>query len=390
MKKLNIALLNDSFPPILDGVSMCVYNYAKAMHQKYGKVIVATPQYPNAKDDYPFKVIRYPSIDAGEKIGYRIGNPLSAKTMIRIAKEKPDILHSHCPFTASMLARFTRQYTKRPIVFTYHTKFNIDIEKRVGLSGIQNASLKLILNNINASDEVWVVSKGAGDNLRELGYEGKYKLMENGTDFEKKRVPDEIVEKLRAHHSIGDDELVFLFVGRMQWYKNVGFTIDALSEIKKQGYKFKMIFVGEGQDRIEIEQYSRSKGLADSAIFTGAIHDREILREYFCLADLFLFPSTYDTNGLVVREASACDLASIVIRDSCAAESIIDPMSGILIENSLESYINALKDAFQNKERLKTMGRIAGERIYLSWDDAVKRAAERYHYIIEAHRLNNL
>lgn len=68
-------------------------------------------------------------------------------------------------------------------------------------------------------------------------------------------------------------------------------------------------------------------------IFTGAIYDREELRVYYTAGDLFIFPSLYDTNGIVVREAAACGVASVMIKGSCAAEGITHMRTGILTED---------------------------------------------------------
>jgi len=68
-------------------------------------------------------------------------------------------------------------------------------------------------------------------------------------------------------------------------------------------------------------------------IFTGAIYDREELRVYYTAGDLFIFPSLYDTNGIVVREAAACGVASVLIKGSCAAEGITHMRTGILTED---------------------------------------------------------
>ena len=68
---LNVCLMNDSFPPIIDGVSNAVYNYARIIQESYGKAVVVTPQHPEAEDDYPFQVLRYPSIKASKLHDYR-------------------------------------------------------------------------------------------------------------------------------------------------------------------------------------------------------------------------------------------------------------------------------------------------------------------------------
>jgi glycosyltransferase involved in cell wall biosynthesis len=386
MKKLNVGIFNDSFPPIIGGVTNTTVNYAKSIHKIYGNAIVATPWYPKAKDHYAFKVIRYSSTNVSKKIGYRMGNPFNPLLIRKIVKENLDIIHVHSPFTSALLARVVRQYTDIPIVFTYHTKFDLDIEKRVALNPIRNVSIKFLLNNINACDEVWVVSEGAGENLKSLGYEGEYRLMENGTDFVKGRALQGEVNKINDKHNFSEDETVFLFVGRMMWYKNLKFVIDGLKQAHNQGAKFKMLFVGEGVDRQEIREYVEKVGLMEQCIFTGAIHDREELRAYFSRANLFLFPSTYDTNGIVVREAAACSCPSLIVKDSCAAEGIIHEFTGILIDETVEDLSNEIIKGISDHERLNRIGSNSADNLYLSWDDAVGKAFSRYHEIIDIHK----
>ncbi|GAB6108470.1 glycosyltransferase [Fusibacter bizertensis] len=390
MKKLNVGIFNDSFPPILDGVANAAVNYAKSIQKIYGKAVVATPWYPKVKDNYSFKVIRYSSTNVSKRVGYRMGNPFNPMLIRKLEKEALDIIHIHSPFTSALLARVLRRYSGAPIVFTYHTKFDLDIEKRVAFNPLRKVSIKFLMSNINACDEVWVVSEGAGENLKKLGYEGEYLIMENGTDFQKGRASEEMVASINKKHQLSDDETVFMFVGRMMWYKNLKFTIDGLNEAKKRGAKFKMIFVGEGVDRTEITDYIDSVGLNDDCIFTGAVYDREVLRGYFSRANLFLFPSTYDTNGIVVKEAAACGCPSLLIRNSCASEQIVHEDTGILIDETLDDIANEIVKACEDNTRLVKIGENASEKIYLSWDDAVGRAFKRYHEIINEHVLEKL
>ena len=58
---LNVCLMNDSFPPVIDGVATTILNYAEIINNGLGKATVVTPEYPGAKDDFPFPVVRYTS-----------------------------------------------------------------------------------------------------------------------------------------------------------------------------------------------------------------------------------------------------------------------------------------------------------------------------------------
>lgn len=125
----------------------------------------------------PTPVLRYASVNTTRLVGYRAGYPFSARAVSAIDDFHPDILHTHCPVASTLLARTAREGTGAPVVFTYHTKFDIDI--RTALKGelLQNQLITAMVRNIEACDEVWTVSRGAGENLRSLGFRGEYRVM---------------------------------------------------------------------------------------------------------------------------------------------------------------------------------------------------------------------
>ena len=380
--KLKVCLLNDSFPPVVDGVANAVVNYARCLTASEAGCVVATPDYPGAVDDYPFPVIRYPSIDTSRLVGYRAGNPFSLSVTNALSDMGFDIIHSHCPVASTILARVLRETVQKPIVFTYHTKFDIDIENAVRSQLMQETAVKLLVNNISACDEVWVVSRGAGENLRSLGYQGDYVVMPNGVDMPRGRAPESAAAELSEKWDLKTDAPVYLFLGRIMWYKGLRLILDALKLVKDAGHDFRMVFVGDGMDRPEVEDYARELGLYDRCRFTGAERDREVVRAWYTRADLFRFPSTFDTNGLVVREAAACSLGSVLIRGSCAAEDIIDGDTGILIDETPEALAQALLGPKTSRETCLRVGRNACQKIYLSWEDAVERAREQYRLVL--------
>lgn len=383
MEKLTVGLFNDSFPPTIDGVANVVVNYAKSIHNRLGFVVVATPHYPDVIDQYPFDVIRYPSVNISKRIGYRAGYPFSSKIVEMLMVKNIDIIHTHSPFTSAILARVVRHYTGVPIVITYHTKFDIDISRRVAFNPLRKVSLRFLMSNINSCDEVWAVSEGAGENLRALGYKGDYLIMENGVDYQKGKSSEDDMERLRAKLSLHPHTITFLYVGRMMWYKGIKITLDALKIAKGQGKDFKMVFVGDGLDAEAIKDYAKSLNLEHQCIFTGSIYDRDELKVYYSIADLFLFPSTFDTNGIVIREASACSCPSILIKGSAAAEGIEHDFTGILVEENKDSMAKEIIKACDDQERLKLIGKNANDKIYISWDDAVEKAYRRYEFILE-------
>ncbi len=403
---MKICLLNDSFPPVIDGVANVVMNYGNVLtNDLMSEVVVGTPKYPKAVyDGYPYKVIPYPSFDTTDFVkGYRTGNPLSIREIAQMAEFKPDIIHTHCPAASTVMARILRKETGAPIVFTYHTKFDVDIERAVGEGFLKNETIKAMVSNIEACDDVWVVSEGAGENLRALGYQGELRVMPNGVDFPKGRADERLINELNKTYDIPEGVPLFLFVGRIMKYKGLFLIADAVKELSEKSIDYRMVFVGGGADAKELQGRIRDYGIAldiygkdgslshsdasnamtGKVIFTGPEHDREKLRAWNSRADLFLFPSTYDTNGIVVREAAACGLASVLIKGSCAAEGITDKRNGYLIEENPESMAALLTSVYDKLPQLHETGQNAMDEIYISWDRSVRLAYDRYKELYE-------
>ena len=387
MEPLNVCLVNDSFPPAIDGVANAVVNYGRVITGHHGRATVVTPYYPQADDSvFPFPVVRYPSLDMTKLVGYRAGMPFDFDVLRQLETSGFDIIHSHCPITSTLLSRALRERIHVPVVFTYHTKFDIDIANAVRGKLLRDSAARILAQNIAACDEVWVVSNGAGENLRKLGYEGTYRVMPNGVDLPRGRVDDQLISRATEGFDLPAGIPVFLFVGRMMWYKGIRIILDALKQLSDSGAEFRMVFVGGGGDKDEIVAYSHSLGLDGKVLFSPPIRDRDLIRAWYCRADLFLFPSTFDTNGLVVREAAACGLASVLIAGSCAAEDVADGESGFLIEENADSMAAMLRRLMASPEVMARVGEGAQREIYVSWEEAVSRAYARYGEVIENYK----
>ena len=200
-KKHSICLVNDSFPPIIDGVANAVLNYAKNIEKYHGHALVMTPAMPGADDSkYEFPVVRFPSIDTRKMLGYVTGYPFSPEAAQAIKDEKTELLHTHCPITSTLLARSLAESYKLPLVLTWHTKYDIDIANAIKGKLLRAGALQALIANVNACDEIWTVSKGAGENLKSLGYEGDYLVMPNGVDLpHQKKSEDEVNALLEGY-----------------------------------------------------------------------------------------------------------------------------------------------------------------------------------------------
>lgn len=381
-KKLRIGIGSDAIPPTIDGISNCVDNYARLINKDHGYAIMLAPYNPNQKEyKYDYPVYTYKSWAFFVNEEYRIGWPFKECFRLDVRKMKLDLLHSHCPLASSYLFKLVIEEQKIPHILTYHTKYEYEINKRIPTKWAKDFAKNFILKNIERADEVWVTSEGSAASLREMGYTGPYVVMPNGVDMPRGKAPQADINSIVRRYRIDKSVPTLLFVGRTMWYKNIRMIFDALKRLKADGIKFQMLMVGHGKDEHAIRMYARKLGLKQEIIFTGEIFDRVDLRAFYSVADLFVFPSTFDTNGLVVREAAASKCPSVLIRGSCASEGIEEDFTAFMCDENADDLARVIKRAIGNPEKLREIGENAFSNIYISWEDAVERAYKRYEKI---------
>jgi 1,2-diacylglycerol 3-alpha-glucosyltransferase len=385
-KNLITGQFNDSFTPVMDGVTNVVKNYAYWLDKKYGESYVATPAYPGYIDREEFPVLRYYSIPLKKREPYRIGlELLDINFRTTIKNISFDIVHAHCPFTSGAIAQQIARKKNIPIVATFHSKFYDDFKQVLKIDAFAKLCTRIVIDFFNRMDQVWTVSKGAADTLREYGYKGHIEVVPNGTDFDIPENMESLVQKTEKKLGINSSDLVLLFVGQHIWQKNIKLLVDSLSYIKKQ-IPYKMFFVGDGYAKEELETYVQKLGLNDRVYFLGKILDRDYLRSLFARADLFLFPSVYDNAPIVVREAAAVGTPSLVIAKSNAAEGIVDNVNGFLSDNDSISYSKRIVEIINKRDELENIGKKAQATIYRRWESIVDEVYERYMGIIKSYK----
>ena len=385
-KLRNIGLFNDSFPPVMDGVAICVENYAHWMQQLVGGVSVITPE--NLDADYSYKkyeVLSYLSVAVPFRPPYVTGiSDLDPAFKAKLMRRQFRIVHAHCPFTSGWAAQSIAKKQRIPMVATFHSKSRDDFARVIQSDIILDAVIKGIVRFYESADEVWVPQESVKDVLYSYGYKGDIEVMQNGCDLVGDYAP-EFFDDARSKLGVAPGELVLLYVGQHIWEKNLRLTIETLSRIKD--LSFKMFFIGTGYAADEMKKLVEEKGLENKVRFVGRLTDRQKMKQYYAAADLFLFPSLYDTDGLVVREAAALHTPSIMLRDASASGMLKDGETGFLIGNSAEDFEAAIRSLDADRNSLKTVGLNASTSIVRSWKDIAEEAIDRYNALIDRVKL---
>ena len=210
-----IGLFNDCFPPIMDGVSVTVYNYAFWLNKKQKDVCVVTPQTPSAACDTDFPVYRYLSIPIPMRKPYRLGFPRIDWPFHKQIHRIPfELVHAHCPFSSGMLALGIARHNKIPMVATFHSKYRTDFERVIPSKSIVNHLIHHIISFSEQADEVWIPQPAVEDTLREYGYKGKVEVVDNGNDFSD--IPYTAQGKAESRRMLGIDPDIPVLHGRYE------------------------------------------------------------------------------------------------------------------------------------------------------------------------------
>ena len=378
-KDANIGLFNESFPPVMDGVAVCVENYARWMQEKVGGVSVITPRNPGVDySDKAYEVLDYLSVPVPFRHPYVTGiSEMDPAFLKQLLKRKFKIVHAHSPFVAGMTAARVARVQKIPLVATFHSKYRDDFS-RVMPAPMVDVVIKEIVRFYKKADAVWVPQESVKDVLYSYGYKGPVDVMPNGCDLAGD-YPQSFLREARAALGLEDGLFTMLFVGQHIWEKNLRLTIEALARIKDLPYR--MFFVGTGYAEGEMKELVSQLGIEDKVTFVGRVTDRELLKRYYAAADLFLFPSLYDTDGLVVREAAAFGTPSVMLKEASASGMLTDGETGFKIAGTLDDYEALLRALAADPDRVKAVGRGARS-IVRSWKDIADEALDRYNAIL--------
>ena len=374
-KKITIGIFVDSFFPLIDGVVMVVDNQARRL-AKYANVIVFCPKYPGKKHDdkvFNYKVVRCISAKI-PFIDYNLPAPkLDISFEKKVNNYKLDIVHIHSPFTLGKLGVAYAKKHNIPVVGTMHSQYKQDFERFIKSDKLVSFMMKEIIKVYDDCDRCFAVNQEVARIFHEeYGYKTLPDVMNNATEMKPVLNDKEAFEYINNLYNIAKDEKVFLFVGRINMLKNIFLIVDSLKIIKDiNPFKFKMLFVGSGQDEELLKSYIMENNLDKEIIMCGKVTDREELSYYYKRADLFLFPSIYDASSIVQIEAASQGTPGVFIKGAATASTIEDNVTGYLSNNNEKDYANKIIEVMNDTEKYSKVCKEVCSKIYITWDNAV-------------------
>ncbi len=381
-KKLNVIEACDVFLPDVDGVITCISNYSKHMANSQNVTVVAPKNKKNYVDNFPYKVLRCKSVFISA-LNQFYGFPnLDKEFKKQVDELNPDIIHIHSPFN---MAKYLIKVAKKknvPIVATFHSNMEMIIKDVSKSSLIARLITKSMGKIYNKCDEVFVCSPEVEKQARRYGYKGKITYLPFGSDLP---ICENVLENRALANqklSLDEDELVFIYVGRIMKLKRIDFIIKSLKVLKDKGKKFKFYVVGNGPVKKKLAKLIQKLDMQDCVFLMGYV-ERELFPLLLSRADLLLFPSIYDNFALVKIEACAYSTPGVFIKGSCAGYEITDGVNGFLSNDTVEDFALTIERAILDREKLKEIGLNARRDLYITWKDCSKAVEKRLIEIVE-------
>ena len=375
---MKVGLFIDTWYPMVDGVIKVVDNYARRL-TNYCDVVVFCPDTGQVEKALPYQVEQCSSLPFLTN-DYSV--PLSALDPVfdaRLIRSGIDLVHIHSPFTIGMAGLAYAKMNGLPVVATLHSQYRQDFEQNLHFKLSTSIAMDGIMRVFNACDECWAVNGGIKELYqRDYGLTAPCKVRLNATDHVPVSDPAAAAREVNARYGIPADATVFLFVGRINFIKNIDFTVRALARAKELGLSnFRMLFAGKGQDEEKLAALVQELGLTQEVVMCG-LTDKPMLEKLYSRASLFLFPSLYDANSLVQIEAACQGTPTVFLEGARTAATVTPGVNGYVSPATEEAYAHTLLDILADKDGYARVCAAAHRDLYLSWDDVVRDVYSDY------------
>jgi glycosyltransferase involved in cell wall biosynthesis len=353
---MRVGLFTNNYLPFRGGVTTSVETLRRGLEGLGHPTWVFAPAPATPFPDGP-AVVRYRGIPAPTYPGFSLPVPVSRRIARMVRDLDLDVLHAQHPFLLGPTARRLARWLDRPLVFTYHTRYEkyahyVPAPERV----VAALAVWLSCRFASAADLVVAPSESVAAILRGRGVRAPVVVVPTGIALDRFRPGD----RAAARRALGwpPEARVCLYAGRLDREKSVGRVIDAFGHIAATLPDTRLVLVGQGNDAPVLAHRAQASPAAARIEFAGSL-PQEHLVPYYQAADVFLFASETETQGLVLAEAHACGLPAVAVRASGVEEVVRDGETGVLAKADAQDLADAAIGLLLDKDRRCVMASAA-------------------------------
>jgi 1,2-diacylglycerol 3-alpha-glucosyltransferase len=375
-RSLTVAIFGESYLPYLSGVTVATEALARGLEAAGHRIVLAVPQ-PAASAQptgdeaggTDLEMAWLPSYQGPPPAppDYRMPWPVPSAALARVRSLDPDIVHAQSPFVSGLMARRAARAVGAPLVFTHHTRFG-DYRHYLGpLAGPGSALMEAYLGAYRAGCAAVVAPADdlAAEIEAEIAARGGrrrpiVRAIPTGIDLAGLQGLTAIDPRPLAGWPA--DATVAVSVGRLAREKSTDLLLDAFAGAARGDPRLRLLLVGDGPLRPEIERQVASEDLGERVLLTGRLPRLEALA-MAAGADEFVFASRTETQGLVLAEALAVGLPVVTLDGPGVRSSVRDGVDGVVVARragrSAADLAEALRSLAADPDRRATMARAA-------------------------------
>jgi len=383
---VNIAVFTDTYTPQVNGVTTSILIFQRELERLGHTVYIFCPTYGGREGLDPPRVFRFYSIPYRSEMMHeqRIALPIS-RGIWKFPKLKIDIVHYHVPHYMGAYALLLAWIFKKPTIHTYHTLFvkythYVKIRPSLAVRFVKWISRVFC----NHTDLILAPSQEMKRELLSYGVQKPIEVLPTGIDIPELPQPTHL-QTLRKRFPL--DKKLLIFVGRFAKEKNIPLLFDVLQILEQRGVPCHLLLVGDGPDRKRIEEEISKRGITQRITITGYIRRSDVFSLLAC-ADLFLFPSETETQGLVLLEAMAVGVPVVAADAMGAGEVLQDGRGGVAVPATPQAFADAAFKLLTNPVLYREKQRSAKEKA-TEWSSKTltQRLVTVYKATIEGYRI---
>jgi glycosyltransferase involved in cell wall biosynthesis len=325
---MRILMVSDVYFPRVNGVSTSTETFRRTLGQHGIEVRLVVPRYGDEADETGIVRVAGRPVP-GDREDRLVGWRGMHRTVLEAAQDC-DLIHIQTPFVAHYAGLKAARSLGLPVLATYHTLFEEYLQHYAPFlpSGwLKKQARSFSRRQCNALDAVIVPSTAMQQRLNSYGVSVPLHVLPTGipmAQFAHGNGP-----AFRYRHGILSTRPVALFVGRVAHEKNIGFLLEALSHAREARPDVLFVVAGEGPAMDDLKAQVKALGLRDSVQFIGYLDRRSELPDCYAAADVFIFASRTETQGLVLLEAMAAGLPVIALAEMGTVD-ILSPGRGAI------------------------------------------------------------
>ncbi len=324
---MRIGIFTDSYKPYTSGVVTSIITFKSELEKLGHKVFIFAPDYPHYNEEEP-DVFRYYSVPAPTNPDFTLAIPVFPGMRQQIKRLRLDIIHVHSPAIMGRVGMHYARLFRLPIVFTYHTLYEQYTHYLpVGQDFAKDMTVKYSSKFCNDCDHVVVPAQDTAEMLNSYDIITPVSVIPTGVPLHKFVHGDG--DWLRENYTIPQENKILLFVGRLTKEKNLDFLINTFKRVHEKRPHTTLIITAQGPQEHHLKKVADELQLGQDIIFTGAVPYETLVQVYYA-ADLFVFSSLTETQGLVLIEAMAAGLPVAAVKASGVQEMVDDGIDGIL------------------------------------------------------------